>query len=94
MHQYILELVVGTILSHSNLWEVCWRYVIQYAAQEGSGDSPGLPQADEIVRLYQDGYTAKEIIVVYKKVDFSFSLESAIISLFNSLHPMPVRSLW
>lgn len=67
MHQCILELVVGTILSHSNLWEVCWRYVIQYAAQEGSGESPGLPQADEIVRLYQDGYTAKEIIVVYKK---------------------------
>lgn len=33
--------LVGTTLSHSNLWEVCWRYVMQHATQEGSGDSPG-----------------------------------------------------
>mgnify|MGYP001643849657 FL=1 len=36
-----VEHLVGATLSHSNLWKACWRYVMQHAAQEGSGGSPG-----------------------------------------------------
>ena len=36
-----VEHLVGATLSHSNLWEACWRYVMQHAAQEGPGGSPG-----------------------------------------------------
>ena len=35
-----VEHLVGATLSHSNLWEACWRYVMQHAAQEGLGGSP------------------------------------------------------
>ena len=36
-----VEHLVGATLSHSNLWEACWRYVMQHAAQEGPGGFPG-----------------------------------------------------